>query len=243
VITGTPKDPTLGKQPDMPIPPELNYDLWLGPAPEQPYTVKRVHPRHEDKGRPGWLCIRDYADGMIANWGAHLNDIALWGMGANHTGPVEIEARGTFPPRGNLWDVVLEFEANFRFASGLSLTCKTDKPYVRFEGTEGWIHIKYPISIELSNDDLLLWKPTGNDIVLPVMDNEKRHFLDAVKSRKQPMYDAEAGHRNASLSHLALASMELDRKIDWDPVRETAPNDTEANRKLAPKPLRAPWTL
>jgi predicted dehydrogenase len=232
VITATPKDPTKPQQPAMPVPPELNYEMWLGPAPKQPYTLDRVHPRQNHSGRPGWICIRDYADGMIANWGAHLNDIAMWAMDTEHTGPVEVQAKGTFPEPGNLWNVVLEFEANFLFANGVTLTCKSDKPYMRFEGSEGWIQISYPIKIELEPEELLTWEPSDSQIRLPVMDSEKRDFLKSVKSRNQPQYDAEGGHRNASLSHLALASMDLGRKLRWDPAKERVLGDEQANAKL-----------
>ncbi|MBI5387099.1 MAG: Gfo/Idh/MocA family oxidoreductase [Verrucomicrobia bacterium] len=243
LITGTPKDSTLGPQPEMPVPAELDYDMWLGPAPLKPYTEKRVHPPHEDKGRPGWLCIRDYADGMLANWGAHLNDIALWAADLEHTGPVEIEATGKYPPKGNLWDIVQEFEAHFTFANSVRLTCKTEKPYMRFEGTEGWIQVVYPNDIDASAESLLAWKPGPNDLTLPFKHSEKRDFLDAVKSRQQPLYTAEGGHRNASLSHLALASIEVGRKLKWDPAKEIVFNDDAANQALQPKPLRAPWRI
>jgi len=243
LITGTPKDGTLAPQPDMPVPPELDYDMWLGPAPKKPYTEQRVHPRHQDKGRPGWLCIRDYADGMMANWGAHLNDIVLWAGDLNHTGPVEIEATGKYPPPGSFWDIIQEFEAHFTFANGVRLTCKTDKPYMRFEGTEGWIQVKYPNDISTSTESLLAWKPGPNDLTLPYKHSEKRDFLDAVKSRQQPLYDCEGGHRVNSLSHLAMAAIEVGRKLKWDPVKETVVGDAEANKALRPKPQRAPWQV
>lgn len=230
IITATPKDSTLGPQPEMPVPAELDYQAWLGPAPAAPYTEKRVHPRSEDKGRPGWICISDYADGMLANWGAHLNDIAMWANNTERTGPIEIDAKGTFPPRGNLWDIVQEFEAHFLFANGVRLTCKTDKPYMRFEGTEGWIQVDYPMHIELEPESLLTWEPGPNDLRLPKMASEKRDFLDAVKARRDPQYTAEGGHRTASLSHLALASMRLGRKLKWDPAGEKIIGDDEAGR-------------
>lgn len=241
VRTSTPKDPTLGPQPAQPVPPELDYDMWLGPAPDRPYTEKRVHPRHDLKGRPGWLCIRDYADGMLANWGAHINDIALWASGHEHTGPVEVQATGRYPPPGNLWDVILEFEAQFTFANGLKLTCVTDQPYIRFEGTEGWVQVKYPNELEAFPESLLSWAPGPNDVQLPFKSSEKRDFLDAVKARRQPLCDAEAGHRTTSLSHLALAAIQLGRKFRWDPVTEKAVNDEAVDRLLAPKPGRPPW--
>jgi hypothetical protein len=180
---------------------------------------------------------------MIANWGSHLNDIAMWGNDTEHTGPVEVEATGSFPPAGNLWNVVQTFEARFQFANGVSLICKTDHPYIRFEGTEGWIQVDYPAQIQAHDRKLLTWEPGPNDVRLPVMVSEKRDFLDAVKSRQQPQYDAEGGHRRASLSHLALASIQLGRKLKWDPVAEKVTNDNEANKSLQPKPLRAPWKL
>jgi predicted dehydrogenase len=243
IITGTPRDSTLLQQPEMPVPPELDYEMWLGPAPKAPYTEKRVHSRHEDKGRPGWICVRDYADGMIANWGSHWNDIAMWANNTEHTGPVEVEAKGTFPPEGNLWNIIQEFEANFTFANGVRLTCKSDKPYIRFEGSAGWIQIDYPVHIELQPEELLTWQPGPNDITLPSMTSEKRDFLDAVKSRKQPQYDAEGGHRTSSLSHLALAAIAVGRKLKWDPDAEKVVGDDEANQFLQPKPPRTPWEI
>jgi predicted dehydrogenase len=243
IITGTPKDATVGPQPEMPVPAELDYEMWLGPAPRVPYTEKRVHPRHDAGGRPGWLQIDDYADGMLANWGSHLNDIAMWGNDTERTGPVEVTATGSFPPAGNLWNVVQAFEARFSFENGVSLICKTDHPYIRFEGTEGWVQVTYPKETEIHDERLLDWEPGPKDIHLPVMLSEKRDFLDAVKSRQQPQFDAEGGHRRASLSHLALASMRLGRTLKWNPATEQVIDDDEANRLLQPKPLRSPWKL
>ncbi len=243
ILSSTPKDSTLGPQADMPVPAELDYEMWLGPAQKKPYTEKRVHPSHEDKGRPGWISIRDYADGMMANWGAHLNDIAMWANDTEHTGPVEIDATGKFAPPGNLWDVIQEFEAHFRFANGVRLTCRTDKPFLRFEGTEGWIEVSYPNTLETSNESILTWKPRSNNVTFPLKPSEKRDFLDSVKSRRQPMYDAEGGHRVNSLSHLALAAIELGRPLKWNPDTEKVVSDDAANDFLKPKPLRAPWKI
>jgi predicted dehydrogenase len=243
IITGTPKDGTLPAQPSQPEPAGLDYEMWLGPAPKQPYTEKRVHPPQNDKDRPGWITIQDYADGMIANWGSHWNGIAMWANNTEHAGPEEVWATGKYAPAGNLWDVIQEFEAHYRFANGVELICKSDKPFIRFEGTEGWIQVDYPMHIELSPEDLLDWRPGPKDVQLPSMASEKRDFLDAVKSRKQPQYDAEGGHRTASLSHLALAAIDLGRRLKWDPVAEKVIGDDEANRRLAPKPMRSPWKL
>ena len=110
-------DPSTGPEPVMPVPPELDYDMWLGPAPWAPYTEKRVHPK-EGYGRPGWLRISDYSAGMITGWGSHHNDIAQWGMGTEYTGPVTIEGHTEFPKDG-LWDVHGDFTIEYTYANGV----------------------------------------------------------------------------------------------------------------------------
>lgn len=241
IVTRTPKDPTLAPQPEMPVPEELDYAMWQGPAVRRPYTVQRVHPRHDTKGRPGWLCIRDYADGMMANWGAHLNDIALWAADLDHTGPVAIEGTGTYPPPGNLWDVIAEFDVTFRYASGVTLRCLTDQPLIRWEGTEGWIEVKYPNEIETHPESLLRWEPGPNAVRLPFKSSEKRDFLDAVKTRGPVLYDCEAGHRNNSLAHLSLVAIDLGRRLQWDPQAERFIGDDAANARLKPITWHEPW--
>ncbi len=244
IIAGMRPDPTLPAQPDMPVPPELDYDMWLGPAPQAPYTEKRVHTRHNTKSRPGWMCIRDYDDGMLANWGAHLHDMALWAMNLDRSGPTEVEGTGKYPPAGNLWNVIQEFEVHFTFANGVRLTSKSDdKAYIRFEGSDGWIHVHDGGSIEAEPKALLAWKPGPNDLALPYKRSEKRDFLDCVKFRGQTQEDAEIGHRNSTLCHLALASIDLKRKIKWDPVKEQVIGDPDTTKLLEPKPYRSPWKL
>ncbi|UCC99752.1 MAG: Gfo/Idh/MocA family oxidoreductase, partial [Phycisphaerales bacterium] len=79
IRTGVPAGDVGGPpEPEMPVPVELDYDMWLGPAPYAPYTLDRVHPRGS-YNRPGWMRVPDYCEGMVTNWGAHLNDIAQWG--------------------------------------------------------------------------------------------------------------------------------------------------------------------
>jgi myo-inositol 2-dehydrogenase / D-chiro-inositol 1-dehydrogenase len=241
IITMTPKDPSLGPQPEMPVPEELDYVLWQGPAPLRPYTVQRVHPRHDAKGRPGWLCVSDYADGMMANWGAHLNDIALWGADLNHTGPVEIKGTGKYPPKGNLWDIISEFDVTFTYARGVTLQCKTQSALIRWEGTEGWIEVKYPNEIDARPESILSWKPGPSDLALSYKTSEKRDFLDGVKTRGPVLYDCEAGHRNNSLAHLSLIAIDLGRTLKWDPAKERFVGDDEANSRLKPIAWRAPW--
>lgn len=243
IVTATPRDKPLPAQPTMPVPPELDYDMWQGPALEKPYTEKRVHPRNETKARPGWITISDYADGMIANWGAHLNDIAMWGANLERTSPSEIEATGKYPEPGQLWDVILDFDMHFTYANGLKLNCQTaEDAFVRFEGTDGFFSVSWKGKTESSDPTLLKWKPGANDLTLPLKRSEKRDFLDAVQSRGQTLCDAEVGHRVNALAHLGLAAIDLKRKLHWDPVKEQpAKPDAELTKRLAPAPVRDKW--
>jgi myo-inositol 2-dehydrogenase / D-chiro-inositol 1-dehydrogenase len=226
----------------MPVPEELNYDLWQGPAPERPYTEQRVHPI---KGyeRPGWLNIRDYDHGIILNWTVHLNDIAQWGNNTDRTGPVDVEGHGKFPPPGSLWDACYEFEFNCTYANGVKLICKTDHPYVRFEGEGGWIQASFGgVPLEAEPKSLLDSKIGPNELHFPLM-HEKRDFLNAVKTRGTTLEDAEVGHRTATLGHLGRIAIQLGRKLKWDPDQERFPGDDEANRLLSLPPGRSPWAL
>jgi myo-inositol 2-dehydrogenase / D-chiro-inositol 1-dehydrogenase len=139
--------------------------------------------------------------------------------------------------------VVQEFEVHYRFASGVQLTCKTGKPMVRFEGTEGWIQVNDSGSIDANPKSILTWKPAPTDLNLTYKRSEKRDFLDCVKSRGQTLLDAEVGHRNTTLCHLGLAAMTVGRKLKWDSAKEQVIGDEEANKLLLPKPYRAPWKL
>ncbi|MBD3175260.1 MAG: twin-arginine translocation signal domain-containing protein, partial [Armatimonadia bacterium] len=115
-------------QPAMPVPGELDYETWQGPAPRQPYTELGVHPPHA-YGRPGWMRHLFYCDGMVTNWGTHLNDGAMWATGLERTGPVEIQATGTYPEPPTFWNVMTGFEIEYVFEGGLPWTYRTDRPY------------------------------------------------------------------------------------------------------------------
>ena len=242
IRTGVPAtDEALPAQSEMPVPKELDYDLWLGPAPQAPYHEKRVHPSH-GFGRPGWMRVRDYCDGLILNWGTHLNDIAQWGNNTDRTGPVDVEGRGQYPPQDGLWNVLLRFEVEHRYANGVRLFYKSGQPYIRFEGSEGWVHVTYGKAIEAHPESILQFKPGPNDVRLPAK-NEKRDFLDAIKTRGDTMADAEVGHRTASVCHLGHIAIQVGKKLQWDPDAERFVGNDEANQHLHTKPLRAPWRV
>ena len=228
---------------DMPVPDELNYDLWQGPAHVKPYTEERVH-RIKDYERPGWMNIRDYCDGMILNWTTHLNDVAQWGNDTDRTGPVAVEGHGKFPPQGSLWDVCYEFEFTCTYANGVKMICRTDAPYTRFEGEEGWIQANFSSQDTLQAEPMSLLdsKIGPQELHFPLI-HEKRDFLDAVKTRGQTLEDAEVGHRTSSLGHLGHIAIQLGRKLAFEPDKERFVGDYEANTMLALPPCRSPWAL
>ncbi len=233
-------DVACGPQPVMPVPDELNYPLWLGPAPAAPYTLKRVHTRGS-YARPGWMRVRDYCDGMVCNWGAHLLDIAQWGNGTDRTGPVSVEGTGRFPGDG-LWNVLLDFKLEYTYADGVRLLYDTGRPYVRFEGDEGWIHADWGRRSVTASDPAILTAPIGpGGIRLPLV-SEKRDFIDCVKTRRQTMADAEVGHRTNSVCLLGHLAIQLGRKLRWDPAAERFLGDGQADR-LRGRAMRAPWGL
>ncbi len=242
IHSGVPKGDISGPpEPEMPVPKELNYEMWLGPAPLAPYTLKRVHPPHE-YSRPGWMRVRDYCEGMITNWGAHLNDIAQWGNNTERTGPVEVEGVGDYPTEG-LWNVLLSFSVHYTYADGVKLTYEMDgRPHVRFNGEDGWIDIDYN-SRELTAEpaSILDSKIGPNEIHFPLK-SEKDDFIDAVRTRGTTLEDAEVGHRTTSLCQLGHIAIQTGEKLKWDPEKERFTNSDAANRLLT-RPMREPWLL
>ncbi len=249
VLAGVPKDPPpLTQNPaSMPVPPELNYELWQGSAPARPYTEQRVHyPKaglnYSGKG-PGWMHISDYSLGVILNWVTHILDITQWVLNTERTGPVEIEAQSEFP-KGSLWDVLQKFEVNYRYANGVEVIyTNAGRPFVRVEGTEGWIeHTWFKQDGFIASDEKLLsWKPGPNDIQFPLI-TEKQDFVNCIKSRKETMIPAEIGHRTASMCQIGWIAAKLGQKLKWDPAAEKFTGNDEAN-KLLLRPQRAPWAV
>lgn len=221
----------------MPVPKDLDYERWQGPAPRAAYHEERVHPP-QTLGRPGWMRVLDYCDGMITNWGTHLNDIAMWGSDTERTGPVEIEGRGLYPPAGRLWNVLRTFEVAYRFASGLRMVYKTDKPYVLFEGSEGWIRVDYPSGLTAEPAKVLDSQIRPEEVRFRLK-SDKQDFIDCVKTRQETLEPAEVGHRVTSLCHLGHVAVQVGGKLRWDPEKERF-EDSDAANQLLDRPIHAP---
>jgi myo-inositol 2-dehydrogenase/D-chiro-inositol 1-dehydrogenase len=232
IYVGVPPDmngTALAHQPNMTIPQELNYDLWLGPAWEAPYTEKRVH-AIQAYGRPGWMRIDAYCNGMISNWGAHLMGIAQWGNNSEYTGPISVEGTGTFDK--GLWNTVNNFNLQYKYENGVELFYKIERPYVRFEGTEGWVEIEYPDKLTASSQAILDSKIGDNEMKIENLPSDKEDFCLAVKSGKQSLEPLETAHRTISMCQLGLISMKTESKLIWDPKKEEIVNDNAASAML-----------
>jgi len=222
--------------PDSAPPAELNYDLWLGPAPERPYNVKRVHYNF----RFFW----DYSGGQMTNFGAHHLDIAQWALSMDNSGPVTIEGTAEFHPE-KWYEVTKSCRINYTYANGVKLILGQDakdiKTGVKFIGSKGSIYVTRGKLI--ADPAALVAEPIGeNDVHLTVSKDHHQNFLDSIKTRELPICDVEIGHRSATVCHLGNMAVRLGRKIEWDPVQETFPGDEEA-RGMISRPYRAPWEL
>ncbi len=255
VKIGLPGDPAGPEVPEMPIPKNLNYDMWLGSTPEVYYTETRVHPQN-DFGRPGWLRCEQFGAGMITGWGQHHFDSAAWGMDTEYTGPISIEAVAQFPKSG-LWDVHGDFMSVAEYKNGITMLTSGGYPNgVMYEGTEGWIFVTRgsyratdsdPIPegpgqkpLETSDPKILTSVIGPNETHLYVSQNQQGNWLDCIKSRKEPVSPVEIGHRACTVCLVTHIAMKLGRKLNWDPDKEKFINDDEANKMLS-RPQRAPY--
>jgi len=231
----------------------LDWDLWLGPAPDVPFDPLRF--------AYNWRWFWDYSGGQMTNWGAHSLDIVRWALGAR--APTTVAAFGgryelkdggetpdvqeaifSFPGCLVTWTgcEISGFEA-IRYPQGDPRV----KPLIEFHGTKG--------SMVLTRQGFWvtpqIWTGDGQDRQTPAMQPlsaastgfpHARNFLDCVKSRKLPIADVEEGHRSVAMCHLANIATKLGRTLRWNADKEEVIGDSEANRLLS-KPYRKPWAL
>jgi predicted dehydrogenase len=241
-----PRGDNFTERTTQPVPKGFNYEMWLGQAPLAPYCPARCH------GSFRWNL--DYSGGRLTDWGAHLIDLAQWGNDTENTGPLEVEGTGKFPPREQLFNTAPEFDLRYKYANGVTLCVRSEKPGIRFEGTEGWIGFEDWRGPLKASDPKILDSVIGpNEVHLyrpsevvkrddHAKGGEYRNFFDCVKSR-QPCYaPAETGHRTITIAHIGNIAMLLKRKLRWDPAQERFVGDDEANAMLARK-QREPWTI
>ena len=247
------KDPLVA---DGTPPAELDYVMWLGPAPARPYNKQRVHYYF----RFFW----DYSGGQMTNWGAHHLDIAQWGLGMDDSGPVEITGKGEFDPEKR-FEVPSAFALTYKYGNGVVVECQSPVPKVAplipdrkeqameildgktdftgciFEGEKGLLYVNRGV-VRVWPEEVFEEPIKDTDIRLYKSTQHFQNWLECIKTRKLPICDVAIGHRSASVCHLGNIAIRTGRKIQWDPVKEEIVGDAGAAR-LTGKEYRAPWKL
>jgi predicted dehydrogenase len=256
--SGAPRTP-------KPPPKELDYELWLGPAPWRPYSGC-------PDGGLNWFHVYDYSLGFIAGWGAHPLDLLQWAFDTHLDGPWEVEGTGSLATCAEgCNDAISQWDVRIRLASGLTISFyaksladerkdegprldawreKTGKDsnvdvagnYVHFIGSEGWIALPYSGQFCCEPESLRDIKLGPNDARLPVGQGQEVNFIECVRTRKTPVSNVDDAVRSDIISHVSDIAIRCGRKIRWDPVKEEIIGDEEASRMLARIP-REPWRL
>jgi predicted dehydrogenase len=257
VKIGLPGDPAGRVEPEMPVPPNLNYDMWLGSTPVVYYTENRVHPQ-TSYDRPGWLRCEQFGAGMITGWGSHHIDCAHWAMDTEYTGPVEVWGTAEFPTSG-LWDVHGAFKTEATYANGVHMIVSGEFPNgIRFEGTDGWIFVsrgdetvtpsdpvarlKDAQALAASNPAIITSVIGPDEVHLYESTDHHGNWLECVRSRRNPIVPVEVAHRSCSACLLHHIAMKLKRRLRWDPDKERFVGDDQANAMLS-RTQRAPYRL
>ncbi len=257
VYVGLPGDPSGDEEAEMPVPKNLNYDMWLGSTPEVYYTEKRVHPQ-VGYDRPGWLRCEQFGAGMITGWGSHHIDSAHWGMGMERSGPVEVWGHADFPKSG-LWDVHGIFKTEALYANGVKMVVSNELPNgIKYEGTEGWIFVTRgnyqatasdPVPnrdgtkpLDASDPNIIKSVIGPNEFHFMVSKDHHLNWLESIRDKTPNIAPVEEAHRSCSACLVHHIAMKLDRKVYWDPAKEKFNNDDEANKMLS-RPQRKPYNL
>jgi len=254
------------------VPPNLDWDLYQGQAPEREYRKERTH--------YSFRFWHEYGGGKITDWGQHHMDIAFWGMGWKETGPLEIEGRAFYPNRGipNAYDNADRFVTQMKFPGDIDVLFMVvrDDNYLKsmaagemteaedaelfngipdqwrqqkrsgimFIGDKGRVFVNRGKAYGKAVEELSENPLPDDAIRLYESNNHMGNFFDCVKSRKQPISTVDVAHRVITGCHLGNAAIRLKRKIHWDPATEQIVGDPEANESIyVRREQRTPYTL
>lgn len=219
--------------PGVPVPEALNWDGWVGPAVMNPFNPELAPPVEKDI-YPNWRNYREYGGGLLSDWGAHMFDIAQWGLDMDRSGPVKF-----IPPA----DATAKRGLTMVYENGVVMKHEDfgRKYAVRFTGDKGSIDVSREFLD--SNPANLVTATLGADAKRVYNSNSHyKDFLDCIKSGKDPICDVETGHRSSSVCALANIAYWLNRPLEWDPKKEQFKNDREANGFVKAN-IRKPWKL
>lgn len=236
--------------PDSEPPAGVDYDMWLGPAPKRPFNRNRFHFNFR------WYY--DYSGGLMTDWGAHMIDVANWGMGVSvPKSATSVGGKFGFPD--NAEETPDTQQALWEF-DGFSMiwehaTAIGQGPYGRDHGAafhgnngilvvdrSGWEVLPETETKSGKRSFRMAGEPRRGSGGQDMHQAHVKDFLDAVDSRKRTASDVEIGHNSMIACHLANIAFRTGRRVQWDAAREQIAGDAEA-QKLIHKAYRAPWTL
>jgi len=229
--------------PEEKLPADLNWDLWLGSLPmpihynaqlDPPITID---PEKNEQFWGAWRWYTEMGGGFTTDWGAHMFDIAQWGLGMDRNGPVEIS------PIGDGTEFM-----QFKYANGVVMTSEpfdTGKTKgVKFIGKDGWIEVSRE-HFKASNDKFLPPAKSKDDTgPYETKIPHQVNFIEAVRARKDPAVPVEIGHSSCTVCNLGNIACRLKRTIKWNPATETFIDDKDgAATKLMHYEYRKGWKL
>ncbi len=230
-------------EPEVEIPEDLDWNLWLGPAPYHPYTATRTEPMH-------WRYIRDYSTGIITDWGCHLVDTAQLAVNDPHECAIEVKGSAVPPPEKAQSDIPAEYNLHYRYTNGVTMQLHNvsnekglgGNVYIRLYGSKGWVSVTgWRGQFDASDPKILR---TQYDVKkskhFPIPAREHPNFLACIRSGKEPTYSAETLHQLSTTLHMGVIAADLGRGLVWDPRKERFKGDDEANSRLSFVP-RTDW--
>jgi predicted dehydrogenase len=240
--------------PEAPVPEGLDWEFWLGPAAKVPYRALPELRQGYGGGVPlysnGHYSFRmwhEYSGGKLTDWGAHHVDIACWAIGASDTGPSKVtpldyhlacEYKDGFPAVADRYNIATDFTVRADMPNNIELiiTSKGDNG-ILFEGTEGRFFVNRGKITGKPVEDLAE-KPLPEGAIEEVYggkvsENHTANFIEAMKSRKQPISDVWSHNRMLEICHLANIAMRLGREVKWDPTKREIVGDDQANSFLS----------
>jgi predicted dehydrogenase len=214
--------------PAEPIPAGIDWNLWCGPAPL--LTYNGLIAPEVVQSYPDWRHYRETAGGILSDWGAHMFDIAQWCLGMDRTGPVTY-----IPPK----DPTAVRGLKMYYENGIEMVHEDfGRGWgVRFIGTSGSLDVSRQY-LETTPADILTSKNVDIKQVFKNNGNHYQNWIDAIKSRQQPLCDVETGHRSATVCNIANIAYQLNETLSWDPTKEQFKNNRQANKMRKRKPRK-----
>jgi len=222
-----------GSTEPAPVPDDLDYDMWLGPAPYTPYTTDRCTTFAS-------YFVYDNSLGYIAGWGAHPLDILDWAWGNDEMMPVEYEGTGVIPTEG-LFNTITTWEVTCRYPNGVPMRFTSGSDLTKFIGSEGWVAISRG-GLDAEPKSLLSSVVAPDEVHLVQSSDHHRSFIEGIKTRTPAVSPVESAVRSDIISQLGDIAIRTGQRIKWDPKSEMIAGNDAACRMLS-RPMRSPWRL